>query len=188
AFGRKLRDTVEPARIELRALIVAQEVLARDAVAVTQTKQAAFERDQLLVDVVELLDQRIDTGLVEAQRLHLDDDFVLQLLVFALLRGRQRFALQLVRDVLLLQAAQLLVFGSDLVEGLDHLRLQLGLDGGERHLVFELVVVHVAFGGGLGRILLFRVRTARRRGEEGGRRRGGGGGGYVAGRGGVVFA
>src|SRR5205809_5163664 len=40
-------------------------------------------------------------------------------------------------------AAQLLVLGRDLVEGLDHLRLQLGLDGGERHLVLELVVVHV---------------------------------------------
>jgi hypothetical protein len=57
AFGRKFRDTVEPARIKLRALIVPQKVLARDAVAVAQTQQAALERHQLLVDVVELLDQ-----------------------------------------------------------------------------------------------------------------------------------
>src|SRR5207248_10115271 len=148
---------------------------ARDAVAVTQTQQAALERDQLLVDVVELLDQRIDTGLVQPQRLHLDDDFVLQLLVLALLRGRQRLALQLVGDILFLKAAQLLVFGGDLVERLDHLRLQLGLDGRKRHLVFELVVIHVAFGGGFGRILLLGVRTARGRGTERrrGRRRGG---------------
>ena len=91
--------------------------------------------------------------------------------------GRQRLVLQLVGDVLLLQAAQLLVFGGDLVEGLDHLRLQLGLDGGERHLVFELVVVHVAFGGGLGRILFLGVATGRSRGrgaERGRRRRRGG--------------
>ena len=57
ALGGKFRHTVEPARIELRALIVLQKVFARDAVAVSQTKQAALERHQLLVDVVELLDQ-----------------------------------------------------------------------------------------------------------------------------------
>src|SRR3954462_3852165 len=90
ALGPEFRDTVEPARIELRALVVAQEILARDAVAVAEAQQAAFERDQLLVDVVELLDQRIDTGLVQPQRLHLDDDFVLQLLVLALLVRRER--------------------------------------------------------------------------------------------------
>ena len=170
ALCRKFRDAVEPARIELRALVVAQKVLARDAVAVAEAQQAALERDQLLVDVVELLDQRIDTGLVQPQRLHLDDDFVLQLLVFALLRRRQRLVLQLVGNVLLLQAAQLLVVVGDLVEGLDHLRLQLGLDGGERHLVFELVVVHVAFGGGLSRIL-FGFGSGGGRGAERGRRR-----------------
>src|SRR4029077_10489515 len=105
--------------------------------------------------------------------------------VLALLRGRQRLALQLVGNVLLLQAAQLLVFGGDLVERLDHLRLQLGLDGGERHLVFELVVVHVAFGGGLGRILFLGVATGRRcgRGAERGRRRRRGGRGNVRRRG-----
>src|SRR5450755_2521311 len=149
ALGREFRDTVEPARIELRALVVLQEVFARDAVAVAEAQQAALERDQLLVDVVELLDERVDTRLIQPQRLHLDDDFVLQLLVFALLRRRQRFVLQLVGDVLLLQAPQLLVVVGDLVESLDHLRLQLGLDGGERHLVFELVVVHVGVGGSL---------------------------------------
>ena len=87
--------------------------------------------------------------------------------------GDSDLALQLVGDILLLQAAQLLVLGGDLVEGLDHLRLQLGLDGGERHLVFELVVVHVAFGGGLGRILFLRLATGRGRGRgaERGRRR-----------------
>ncbi len=86
---------------------------------------------------------------------------------------RQRLVLQLVGDVLLLQAAQLLVVVGDLVEGLDHLRLQLGLDGGERHLVFELVVVHVAFGGSLGRILLGLGGGGGRGAERGRRRRSG---------------
>ena len=57
ALGRKLRDAVEPARIELRAGVVAQEVLARDAVAVGKAHQAALMRDEALVDVVELLDE-----------------------------------------------------------------------------------------------------------------------------------
>ena len=151
ALAGKLRDAVEPARIELRAGVVAQEVLAADAVAVAETEQAAFIRDELLVDVVELLDERVDAQLVQPQRLHLEDDLVLQLLVLALLRRRQRLVLQPVLDVLLLQAAQLLVLVGDLVEGLDHARLQLGLDGRKRHRVLELVVVHVGFGRSLGR-------------------------------------
>src|SRR4051795_12277657 len=119
-------------------------------------------------------------GLIEPQRFHFDDDFVLQLLVFALLRGRQRFALQLVRNILLLQAAQFLVLAGDLVEGFHHLRLQLGLDGGERHLVFELVVVDIAVGGGLARFLFLRVAGGG--GGGGGAARGGGGGGGGGGR------
>src|SRR6202000_1134231 len=90
--------------------------------------------------------------------------------VLALLGGRERLALQLVGDVLLLQAAQLLVVVGDLVEGLDHLRLQLGLDGRERHLVFELVVIHVAVGGGFRRGFAFGgrggCRTERSRGRR----------------------
>src|SRR6185312_6985858 len=84
---------------------------------------------------------------------------------------------QLVGNVLLLQAAQLLVVVGDLVEGLHHLRLQFGLDRGERHLVFEFVVVHVGLGRGLRRILLLvgtgctagRSTERRRCGRRGGR-------------------
>ena len=91
---------------------------------------------------------------------------------------RQRLVLQPVLDVLLLQAAQLLVLVGDLVEGLDHLRLQLGLDGRERHRVLELVVVHVGFGGGLGRILLLAVGAGAPAGPRGtGSRAGGAAGG-----------
>jgi hypothetical protein len=58
------------------------------------------------------------------------DDLVLELLVAALLRRRERTVAQLVLDVLVLQAAQPLMGIGDLVEGLDHLGLELGLDRG----------------------------------------------------------
>ena len=90
ALGGELRHAVEPERVELGALIVLEEVLARDAVALGEPHQAALVADEALVDVVELLDQRIDARLVEPQRLHLGDDVVLELLVLALLRGRER--------------------------------------------------------------------------------------------------
>ena len=59
--------------------------------------------------VVELLDQRIDARLVQAQRLHFGNDVVLELLVAALLGGRERGVLELELDVLVLEAAQALV-------------------------------------------------------------------------------
>ena len=71
----------------------------------------------------ELLDQRIDARLIEPQRLHLGDDLVLQLLVFALLRRRQRLILEAVFDILILQPAQLLVRVSDSRESLQNLGL-----------------------------------------------------------------
>ena len=144
ALGRELRDAVEPARVELGALVVLEEVLARDAVAFRQPHQPAFEADEPLVDVVELLDQRVDARLVEAERLHLGDDLFLELLVLALLRRRQRVALELELDVLVLQPAQPLEGVGDLVEGLDHLGLELGLDRGERQRILHVVVVEVA--------------------------------------------
>ena len=177
ALGRQLGDAVEPARVELVAHVLLEELVARHAVAFRQPHQAAFVRDEALVDVVELLDQRIDARLVEPQRLHLGDDLFLQLLVLALLRRRQRGALQAELDVLLLQAAQLLEVVGDVVEGLDHLRLELGLDGGERQRILHVVFVVIALGRGLGRILLLAVggglarRLERRRGGRRGRRR-----------------
>ena len=73
-------------RVELGALVLLEEVLAGDAVALGEAQQPALVADQALVDVVELLDQRFDAVLVERQRLDRGDDLVLQLLVAALLR------------------------------------------------------------------------------------------------------
>jgi len=43
---------------------------------------------------------------IAPQRSHLGDDLILEILVFALPGGRQRLVLELVLDVLVLQAAQ----------------------------------------------------------------------------------
>ena len=75
---------------------------------------------------------------------------VLELLVAAFLRGRERGVLELELDVLVLQAAQPLVGIGDVVEGLQHLGLELGLDGGERERVLHVVVVEIASGRALG--------------------------------------
>jgi len=143
ALGRELRDAVDPQRIELRALIIPQELLARNAMALGEPHQAALVADQALVDVVELFDQGIDACLPQAQRLHLGDDVIFELLVFALLRGRERRVLQPVLDVLLLQAAQALVLARDDIEALQHLGLELGLDGGERERILHVVFVEL---------------------------------------------
>src|SRR6516162_8900352 len=95
--------------------------------------------------------------------------------VFALLRGRQCAALEPERDVLVLQAPQPLVLAGDVVEGLDHLGLELGLDGGKRERVLHIVVVEIAFAGrDLAALAVLAVGALGRsleRGRAGGRRR-----------------
>jgi hypothetical protein len=59
ALGRELRQAVEPERIELGTLVIFQKVLARDAVPLGEPHEAALVADKALVDVVELLDQRV---------------------------------------------------------------------------------------------------------------------------------
>src|SRR5215475_9703130 len=179
ASRAQLGYPVEPARIELGALVVLEKILARDAVAFGEPHQAAFVADQTLVDVVELLDQCVDARLIEPQRLHLADDVVLALLVL---------------DVLVLQAAQPLVLAGDVVEGLDHLGLELGLDGGKRERVLHIVVVEIAFAGrglaalavlavgALGRALERRRASGRRRRRRRLRQHGGAGNRWRAGR------
>src|SRR3984885_15115720 len=177
AARRELGDAVEPARIELRADVVLQEVFARDPVAFGEPHHAPLVADEALVDVVELLDERIDARLIEAQRLHLADDLVLELLVLALLVGRERRALELELDVLVLEPAQPLVGIGDLVEGLEHLGLELGLDRRERHRALEIVLVELALRR-LDRLLFLPARrpglaAERRRGDRRRRRRDG---------------
>ena len=161
-------------RIEFGALVVLEEVLARDAVALGEPHQSALVAGEALVDVVELLDQGIDARLIEPQRLHLGDDLFLELLVLALLRWREQLVAQLVVDVLILQAAQALERVGDGVEGLQHLGLELRLDRGERHRILEIVLVQIAFAERASSVCssppLF-SGWLERRGAGGGRRR-----------------
>ena len=148
AARAELGNAQQPLRIKFRALIIAQEVFAADAMALSQPHQAAFKADQPLIDIIKLLDQRLDTVGVERQRFHICDDLVFELLIFTLLRGRQRVVLQLRLDVLLLQSAQLFIGRSDAVEGFKHLRLQFRFHSRKRDIVLEIVVVEFAFRNG----------------------------------------
>ena len=157
-------DAAEPVRVELVALILVEEVVALDAVALGEAEQPAFEAEQALVDVVERLDQALDAVLVERERLDLGDDLVLEHLVALLLPGGERVVLQRALDDLVLQLAELLVVGGDEVEGLEHLRLELGLHGGERKRVLEIVFVVLEFLGLGLRLLLFALARGLRLG------------------------
>ena len=79
---------------------------------------------------------------------------------------------ELVLDVLVLQAAQPLVGVGDVVEGLHHLGLELGLDGGKRERVLHIVVVEIAFAGRRLAALAFLAVGALGRRLERGRARG----------------
>src|SRR6185312_8489336 len=67
------RHGLDPAAIELAGVIGIEEVLALDAIALRKAQQPALEPHQALVDIVELLDQALDTRGIEAQRLHVRD-------------------------------------------------------------------------------------------------------------------
>ena len=137
-------DAVEPRLVEFVAVVFVDEVLARHAVAVGKTHQAAFEADQALVDRVKLFDEALDAVVVERQRFHVDDDLVADFLVSLLLLARALVADELLLELLVLLLAELLVGRRDLVERLEDFRFQLGFHRSERHRVLELIVV-IAF-------------------------------------------
>ena len=85
ALAGKRRNTLGPVRIELRALILLEERLALDAIAFGKPQQTTFILQETLVDVVELLDQKVDAVLVERQRLDRADQPFLEFLVAAFL-------------------------------------------------------------------------------------------------------
>ena len=63
----ELGDAQQPFRIELRIMVILQKILARDAAFLGVTQELRLESDEPLVDVIELLDQRIDAVLIEAR-------------------------------------------------------------------------------------------------------------------------
>src|SRR6516162_1015738 len=96
-----------------------------------------------------MLDQRIDSRLVETERLHLGDDVSLKFLRPALLRGRQPLVFQLTLNVEFLQAAEPLEVIRDAVEGLEHPRLELRLHCADRKPLLHVVFVDVALADNL---------------------------------------
>ena len=147
AFAFEARDALDPIRIELASLIGPEKFLAAHAIAVGKPEQTAFVTDEPFIDVVELLHQRFDTRRVQRQALHVLDHRVTKLLGTFFLLGRQRVVGELTLDVLVLQLAQLLLFGGDVIESFEHFRLELGLHGGKRKAVFEVFVLVEIFLG-----------------------------------------
>src|SRR5215470_17034802 len=148
------RHAVEPGLVQLVAEVFIDEMLARHTETVGQPHQAALVRDKTLVDRVELLDQTRDAGVVERQALDVADDLVAQLVVATPLRAIELLARHLHLNLLILQLAQPLVRGGNVVEGLEHLWLELGLHGGEREGILVLVlVVEIAFNAAFAAIL-----------------------------------
>ena len=135
-------DRLAPLDVELVPVVGLEERLALDAIALGETQQPALEPHQALVDVVELLDEALDTRGVERQRLHVGDHRraeALELLDLGVGRGLGVGDARL--GVLVLQLAHLAVGFGDAVEGLDHLRLELGFHRRQRQRVLEIVVV-----------------------------------------------
>ena len=143
----RLGHAVEPALVELVAVVLVDELLARHAVVVGEPHQPALQLHQVAVDAVELLDQHLDAGVVERQALHVLDDLVAQLRVGALLLRADLLGGHVHLDAPVLQLAELAVGVGDVVEGLQHLGLELGLHGRQRHGVLEvLLLLDLALG------------------------------------------
>ncbi|ENN87860.1 hypothetical protein RHSP_48159 [Rhizobium freirei PRF 81] len=159
AAGCQIADRLHPVRIEFCALILLQEAVALDAIGFGKTQQAAFVLHEALVDVVELLDEGVDAVLVQRQRLDRLDQLILQLLVAALLRRRQRAGgRQALLDLLVLQLAQLLVGFGDGVERQHDLRAQFGFHSSQRQaglvFVFFLFLDRQALATDIGNVVL----------------------------------
>ena len=130
---RQQADLVHPVGLELLTEIVVEEVLTADAMQVSQTHQLAFKLDETLVDLVQLLDQRFDTRIVEVQRLQVLDDVGDDLVVFLeVLRGED-LALDLPLDQTLLQLAIAHEVLANAVEDLGDAFAQLGFHRRHRH-------------------------------------------------------
>src|SRR5690606_8284311 len=105
----RARHTVEPRLVELVAIVLGDERRARDAMAVGEPHDAALEADETLVDRVELLDETLDTGVVERKALDVADDLLAQLLVRFELLARALLAGDLLLELLVLLLPELLV-------------------------------------------------------------------------------
>ena len=133
------RNALQPIQVQLVALVFLQEFRARNFVGLGQAHEPAFQRIQPLVDVIELLNQRLDTRIVQRQRFHFGDDIIAQLAVAPLLARRK---LGRLRHFLVLQLAQRFILLGNAVENFQNLGLELRFHGRERYAeVIALIVI-----------------------------------------------
>ncbi len=111
-----------------------------------QPQQAAFERIEVTVDAIELIDEFLDAAVVQANDIHSLKQFFLELRVPLLLRRAQRIALENGLHPHILQPLDLLIRGSDLVESVEHVRLEHGFHRRKRQRDLVIIVVAVLFG------------------------------------------
>src|SRR3546814_1725648 len=72
ALAGQALHAADPARVELAAEIVVEEVLAVDAAALGHAQHLALERQQTAVEAVELVDELLEAVVVEMDALHQD--------------------------------------------------------------------------------------------------------------------
>ncbi|CAI8233353.1 MAG: Uncharacterised protein [Alphaproteobacteria bacterium] len=104
-FARQAADTARPIGLIFIALILFEKILARDAGFLRETPKLGFQPDQALIDGVKLLNQCLNTIIIERQPLHLINDFTAQFVEAVLLRRAQLFILCLQFNALVLQTA-----------------------------------------------------------------------------------
>src|SRR5581483_8588544 len=98
------------------AEVVLQKLRALDAGGLGEPQQPAFLADESAVEVVKLLDEARDAGVVEADAPQQRDRRILQFVMADAGRRRQRGPVDDRGDTLLAQLAELLVDIGDLVE------------------------------------------------------------------------
>ena len=135
------RHPLDPVVVELVAHIVGKEALARDAGRGGEPEQLALETLQVLVQVEQLLHQRLDPALVQRHLLHQLDHAGAGRLIFAVEFDRHLAPRLDQGEPLLLQLAQAAIGLGDGVEGLEHAVAQLVLERGQR----QRVLVEVLF-------------------------------------------
>ena len=144
ALARELADLVEPVRVDLVRQVVVEEVLARDAEALGQPEQLAFEHHQLAVQVVERELELLDAVGVDVHRAHQLDDLLAVLLVALLELGAGLLAAAQGRQAPVLHLRHLDIDLGDARQRAQHLGLELLLERRQRQRV--LVVILAALG------------------------------------------
>jgi len=144
---RQAFDAIAPFGLEFVAEIVLEEFLARHAMGIRHAHQLAFKAHQLLVDRVKLLNQRLDTGIVDVDRLQALDNVVRQLVIFGLGLRRQVLAFKAASDKFVLQLAIASEPVGDLVKLGQNAVTQFRFHGRHGHRGGVILVVLIIVGG-----------------------------------------